>query len=397
MTKMRVQLQRYTQVALTLLSVCVLSCRDEYLRSTEACEYTPSQETLDHPKAERFRMLIEEYTKAGLPGIVLLINDAEGTWVGSSGKADIAKGIDMKPCHISKAASITKMFVAVAAFKLVEEGKLSLDEKAAALLPHEVADRITNVREVTLRQLLNHTTGIYDIIDDDAFYLAVLNDPTRKRSLSELAEFVYDKPAVFAPGTKAAYSNTNTLLVSMMIEKATGKEHHVVIRERIITPLNLNDTFYNDFVTLPTNTAQGYYDLYQNNTIVNLSNYNTASGYGGLYSSVFDLRTFIEALLVKKTLLTETSLDEMLVFSPDVENGKQMGAGIFRDFLNLGEENYAYGHRGRDLAFTADLFYFPNHHTTMALLMNYGTDAETDLREVFLELREQVAKAIVHE
>lgn len=85
----------------------------------------------------------------------------------------------------------------------------------------------------------------------------------------------------------------------------------------------------------------------------------------------------------------------MLTFDPQEENGKLLGAGIFKDFLFLGEGNHAFGHRGRDLAFTVDLFYFPAHGSTMALLVNYGTDAETGLREVFLEFREELGKLIV--
>ncbi|MEX2234520.1 MAG: serine hydrolase [Cyclobacteriaceae bacterium] len=370
------------------------SCQPELAAPTKKCSYAVTQETLSHPREKVYQELISRYVKKGLPGIILLIRDAEGTWVGSSGMADIDKAIPMQPCHISKAASITKMFVAVVALQLVEEGLLQLDEKANQWFDAEVVENIANADQVTLRQLLNHTTGIYDIIDDDAFYLSILNDPSQQRTLKELAEFVYGKDPLFSPGQKAAYSNTNTLLVSMIIEKITGRPHEQIIRERIFKRLNLQNTHYLDFQRLPANTAQGYFDLYNDQTIVNLTNYNTASGYGGMYSSVFDLKVFIEALLIHRTLLSQNSLDQMLQFNEEIENGKFLGAGIFKDFVELDENKYAFGHRGRDLAYTADLFWFPNQNTTMVMMLNYGTDAQTELRDVFYSFRRELGEIV---
>jgi D-alanyl-D-alanine carboxypeptidase len=381
-----------------LLIVCsTTSCNKEFIHATSACTASSPPAGSTHPKATAYQQLLDTYTKRGLPGISLLIRDANGIWVGSAGKADIDKDIAMSPCHISKAASITKMFVAVATMQLVEEGKLQLDEKITKWLPSSVTGNIENASATTLRQLLNHRTGIYDIIDDNTFYLGIVNHPTKRASLEELAQYVYGKPALFPVGDSAAYSNTNTLLVSMIVEKVTGKAYQQVVRERIITTLQLSNTHFITEGKLPANTAQGYYDLYNNGTIVNLSNYNTASGYGGMYSNVFDLQRFIEALLVEKTLVSPASLEQMLTFSPNIETGKRIGLGTMKDFLSSGESNFAYGHRGRDLAYTADLFYFPNQQTTIAMLLNYGTDANSALRPLFTEFREKLGELIVNQ
>lgn len=386
----------YMFFPVSLCCLLLIACTEEFIGETQSCSSEPAG-SAEHPKAAAYQQLLDKYIKQGLPGLVLLIRDENGTWAGAAGKADIANDVNMSVCHLSKAASITKMFVAVTALQLVEEGKLSLDEKITTWLPSWLTSKIENAQAVTLRQLLNHSTGIYDVIDDSNFYLDILNHPTKKRSLEEIAEFVYHKPAEFVPGTQAAYSNTNTLIVSMIIEEVTGNPHEEEIRRRILQPLNLNDTYYLDYEKLPSRTAQGYYDLYNNGTIVNLSNYNTASGYGGMYSTVFDLQTFIEALLIEKALLSDEMLAQMLQFDPRVENGKLLGVGIFKDFLDQGEDNYAYGHRGRDLAYTADLFWFPRQNTTMALLLNYGTDAETSLRSAFFAFRSELGQLIVEE
>jgi len=183
----------------------------------------------------------------------------------------------------------------------------------------------------------------------------------------------------------------------MVINKATGKNHGSLVRERIIKPLGLDNTYYywhDDF----DNVAQGYFDLYNNGSILNLTNYNTGSGngYGGLYSNVFDLQTFIEALVRDRTLISEQSLNQMLTFT-QTEEGKfrANGLGIFKDFLERPADQYAIGHRGRDLSYTADMFWFPNQDYTMAYLVNYGTDANSSLRPAFFEFRTEIVDVMM--
>ena len=189
--------------------------------------------------------------------------------------------------------------------------------------------------------------------------------------------------------------------MSVIIEKATGKPHAQVLHEKVLDKLGVQNSYYHWHDALPENRiAQGYFDLYHDGKIENLSNWNTGSGngYGGLYATVWDLYSFIDALYIKKTLLTQASLNEMLVFHPSVENRKNLGVACYRDFIDIGNPNldYAWGHRGRDLAYTADLDYFPEHKATMALMVNYGTDSESPLKTIFVEFRDEVAKLIVN-
>jgi D-alanyl-D-alanine carboxypeptidase len=132
---------------------------------------------------------------------------------------------------------------------------------------------------------------------------------------------------------------------------------------------------------------------------MNLTNWNTGSGngYGGVYSTVWDMYLFIDALYVKKTLLTQESLDEMLVFHHTIESRKQLGVACYKDFIDIGdpEKDYAWGHRGRDLSYSADLDYFPEHNAIMAMIVNYGTDGKSPLKPVFIEMRDKVAEIIV--
>lgn len=382
---------------LILFSIAASSCSKKTIEATQVCN-TPVLPA--HPKAAKFQSVLDHYTQQGLPGIALLVKDSDGTWAGASGMADIAKGVIMQPCHISKVASITKIFMATLAFKLSEEGVLNLDAPVQNYLDASQLKDIANADEVTVRQLLNHTTGIYDVIEDNNFYLDVLNNPPKHRTQEDILKFVRGKDAVFPAGQGPGYSNTNTLLLSMIIDKIGGKPHQQLLHEKVIDPLGLQNTYYYYHDPLPEGKiAQGYYDLYNNGNIENLSSYNTGSGngYTGLYANVFDLLTFIDALLVQKTLVSDNSLQHMLSFNTREEEGSDrlLGQGIMKDFIHRPGNEYAYGHRGRDLAYSADLFYFPVQKQTMVLIVNYGTDGDSRLRPAFYDLRKAIVDVMM--
>jgi len=375
-----------------------LSCQKIDVGHTTSCTYTPGAV---HPHSQEFQAVLDKYVAKGLPGIVALVRDSSGIWAGSAGLADISEGIPMSPCIVSKAASLTKPFVGTLALKLVEEGAFGLDDPLPRWLSGDVLDHVKNARESTVRQLLNHTTGIADVIDDNAFYLSVLNNPARKWEPDELIKFVYDDDPEFAPGQGISYSNTNFLLLAMIIEKATGQDHAQLLHEMVIDPLHLGNTYYYWHDPLPDNTAQGYFDLYNNGTILNVTNYNTGSGngYGGLYSNVYDLQTFIEALVRDKTLLLPQTLAQMQTLTDSVEgSSRRNGLGIIQDFFGRDKpDEWAWGHRGRDLGYTADMDWFPNQDYTMVYFVNYGTDAKSELRQTFYEFRTAFVDALMQQ
>lgn len=342
--------------------------------------------------------MLNTYTKKGLPGISLLVRDKDGLWYGASGKADMEHNIAMQPCQVSKIASVTKIFIGTLTMKLVEDGVLNLDDPLSKWLPAETISKIKNADQCTIRNLLNHSSGIADVISDNAFYLQVLNNPTRHWEPEELLEFVYgDEPLFTNPGDSVDYSNTNLLLDIMIIEKATGRPHEQLLHERILQPLGLSDTYYQPHDPLPAITAQGYYDLYNNGTLVNMSNFNTGSGngYGGMFSNVFDMQRFIEALLRDKTLLTPAGLAEMTrITGDDWGEGEHYGVTIRKEYISDDNAIYCYGHRGRDLAYSADLFYYPVQDVTVALIVNYGTDADSGLRQTFRDFRDELMKTV---
>ena len=386
------------------LMLLFTACSDEQNRPASTdCPLEQDPAYSSSASRESYQRILDQYTRKGLPGAVLLIKDESGFFIGSAGMADIKNKVAMQACHVSKIASVTKLMFAAAILKLSEEGVLSLNDPISKYIPSEKLKKLSNGNQsITVRNLLNHTSGFYDIIEDQNFYLHILNDPERHWTGDELLEFAYNKPPAFSfnPADTVGYSNTNYLLLSMIVESATGIPHANTLRTEIFETVGMNDTYYYWHDPYPASgVAQGYFDLYNNGNLQNLSLWNTGSGngYGGVYSTVWDMYLFMDALFVSKTLLSQASLDEMLVFHPDVESRKLVGTGCFKDFIDLGDTltDYAWGHRGRDLAYSADLYYFPEYQTIMALTVNYGTDGNSSLKPVYNELRDQIARIVM--
>lgn len=386
------------QLLFFLLLFSLIACRKAQVEPTKttgiAVQWNDSSSS--HPKNAAFNALLEKYRKKGLPGISLLVNDQRGTWIGAAGKADISNNINFVTGTVSKVASITKLFMGVLMFKLFEDsvntglGYRSLYKPINTWIPHSITDKIANGNIVTLAQLMNHESGIRDLIEEDAFYLAVLNNPNKKWTQEELLEFIYNKPAVFQPGDTAIYSNTNTILVTLVMQYATGQKHEDLLRQRILQPLGMSNTYYQPHDILPNSVAQGYFDLYNNNTLINVSNIVTGSGngYGGIYSNLFDLLKFADQLFIKKTLLKPSSLALMQTYGKQ-DGSNFYGYGIQKSFLNKGI-NFGIGHKGRDLGYTANLFYFPNKGVMHIFFVNYGTDANSQLRETFYQFQDEL-------
>jgi len=366
--------------------ITTLSCEDANVLPTNNCSYTPDPSFAAHPKSQDYQNILDSYVKKGLPGISALVRDEGGTWVGYSGKADIGKNISFTPCHPSKAASITKFMVGTLTFMLQERGLINIDDKISKYIDGEILSKIENADQVTIKNCLQHTTGFYNISEDSEFYLAVLNNPNKNWNATELLKFMYGKKPNFAPNEGVLYSNSNTIFVAMCLDKVLGYSHARALRSMIWEPLGMNDTYYQSREDLPNTVAQGYYDLYNNGTIVNVSNLITGSGngFGGVYSTVQDLEKFIDAYYFQKSLISEESMATMMTFLPeDDDDTNNLGVGIMQKFKNF-SPHLGLGHSGRDLGYSADLFVFPTRNNRlMIFFVNYGTDGDTFLRETF--------------
>ena len=354
-------------------------------------------------KTSKLQTIINTYVGKGLPGMVILVKKGDLSWQTAAGFSDVEKGVAMETTNQLMIASITKMFVAVVTLRLYEEGKLDIDKSITKFSCGYRFKIIPNAERITIRHLLNHTSGLPDFIKTSRYVTNLLDRPLNIWKKDDLLKFLANTISEFIPGEKGKYSNSNFLLLSVILDEEFKDpiNHAFLIQRDIIDPLLLDDTQYIDRRTPPKNLAQGYADLYSNNHLINLTHLNiggSGNGFSGMFSTVDDLSKFLDALLIKKTLLKESSLQQMLNFIQDSEEkAVAFGLGIWKDFQDIGANNFAYGHRGREAAYTADLFWFPNHDIMYVLMMNCGIGTDSSFKELFLEFRKELVNELLKE
>ena len=343
--------------------------------------------TNNHPNAAKYQRIADKFLAAGAVGVSINIKSPEGTWSVAKGKADLATDADLTPCHSLRMGSISKIFASVMILKLQEQGKLNINDKAADYLPAEYVKNIANLDKATIRDLLQHTSGVPEYLGINQM-LKIGNLSVVKRSAAESIKTVYGKKAQFEVGKSWSYANSNYLLIALIIENVTKKPAYEAITEQIIKPLNLTNTYAS--TTLPANMSRGFYDSFNNgimrdNTLID----NNAVGGqdmldGGLISNPSDLSTFIEALKTGKVISAQ-SLAEMEapanVPVPDLPEEfsyiKNYGLGLF--LLEFDGEK-AIGHAGNVQSFNCLSYYFPEKKLAISIMLNsYSKKLQTAL------------------
>ncbi len=331
-----------------------------------------------HPHAYRYQKIVDEFLDAGSPGVSVTVISPEGTWISSGGKADLGNNVGLSPCHTLRVGSITKVFTAAAIMRLQDKGVLNVKDKINKYIPGRITKEIENANLVTIEQLLNHHSGIKDYLGIGSI-LDILNYSVKKRSAEENLKIIYGKKADFAPGKGMQYSNSNYLLLGMIMKYATGKSAYQVMKDEIFDPLNLNNTYPGN--EIPSDLSRGYYDVYDNGFVQDLTEIdNNAIGGedmldGGVISNSYDVAVFLNALL-KGELVTKASLNQMQEFLPitqdmgDMDFIKDYGFGLMRLETPSGK---AIGHYGNVYCFNALVCHFPEQDVTISVLQNGGS------------------------
>jgi D-alanyl-D-alanine carboxypeptidase len=305
------------------------------------------------------QQLVDGVVEAGAPGAVALVRAGQGTWQGASGLGDLGAKRRAWAGDRFRIGSVTKSFVATVVLQLVAEGSLGLDDRLQQWLPGAVPDS----QHITIRQLLNHTSGLSDYTDDLLGPLRV--KPTRQAYQQMAARRFTPRALVamaarhrplFPPGTRFSYSNTNYILLGLVVERVTGDRLAGQLHRRILAPLGLADTELPgsqwrlhgrhlhgyappNRAWLPSDGPAGLVDVTQ-------SNPSWVWAAGAMISSAADLAHFYQALLggrlLGPELLTamQTTADASAVFGP----GAGYGLGLIR--LPLGCGGQVWGHGG---------------------------------------------------
>ncbi|MEV4558220.1 serine hydrolase domain-containing protein [Kitasatospora sp. NPDC049285] len=291
----------------------------------------------------------------GVTGVQARLVSADGRdLTATSGVADLTSGQPVSADGYFRVASVTKAFVATVVLQLTGEGKLSLDDPVERWLPGVVSGNGNDGRKITVRHLLQHTSGIHDDYPDytsaDDFQEHRYDTSTPEQTVARAMRHHPD----FRPGKHWRYSNTGYVLLGMIIEKVTGSPWHQDVADRIVRPLGLDHTFRpGTSPTLPQPHAETYQRFAPDGPLVDVTEqvgFGT-NGEAGLVSTTADLDLFFRALLGGR-LLPPAQLRQMTRTVPVGEEfeplmpGARDGLGLFSRPLSCG--GVYWGHEGGD-------------------------------------------------
>ncbi|MGI5324785.1 serine hydrolase domain-containing protein [Actinomadura nitritigenes] len=296
-------------------------------------------------------MLHRLTTDDGAPGALLEVRDRNGRTVLTSGVGDVRSGTPVPSDSAFRIGSVTKPFVATVVLQLVGEGRVALDAPVERYLPGVIRGHGNDGRRITVRQLLQHTSGLPDYLD----YVTpqdILKDPLAHHDLRDMVDVAIAHRRVFKPGADWKYSNTNYLVAGLLIESVTGHPYGDEIRRRIIEPLGLNATSAPvDDPSIPGPHPRGYVRPGEGAPLMDVTEINpsVAGPGGGMISNASDLGRFLGALLDGR-LLRPAELREMMRTRPTGNtDGRAYGLGLESRPLPCG--GLYWGHTGDMLGF----------------------------------------------
>ncbi|MFI6375011.1 serine hydrolase domain-containing protein [Streptomyces sp. NPDC050546] len=336
------------------------------------------------------RQAVRKAVADGVPGVTVTVRRGHGTWAATAGVGNLKTGKPRSTADHYRVASITKTFVATVVLQLEAEGKLSLDDTVEKWLPGLVRGNGHDGRKVTLRQLLNHTSRIYDYLDDTGFQQKYMTaDGFMKHRFDEatpeelLAFAMANKPYPTSDESDEPfnYSNTNYILAARVIEKATGSDDYGdEIERRIIAPLKLASTSVpTTRVTLPRPSSRAYSKLARTaegpTYDVTELNPRLAYGSGQMVSSSADLNRFYSALL-RGRLLPPEQLKKMKTTVPSSRDTSRYGLGLVDRELSCGV--HVWGHDGGISGSNSDAVTTDDGRHSLAVNFNGDWSGSTD-------------------
>lgn len=346
---------------------------------------------LDAALTGELQVLLDTFVDDGfVPGVVLSVSlPGYAPWSGASGFADRAQGRAMAPDTPVRIASVSKMFTAVVVLQLVEEGRLTLDEPLATWLP----DSVPSGERITVRQLLQHSTGLYDYLEDRILIGEMQRDTSYVWQPQELVDYA----SRFPQGAVGRwdYSSTNYVVLGMLVERVTGQPLAQQVRQRIFEPLGMRHAAFLPQEPVPLMLAHGY--SYEND--LTSSSMSFAFATANLAMTTSDLEHFGRALFSEELLKAETR--ELMLGQFVSGRGQygmpalEYGLGVMRNRLLLGSAANgdprpasAYlvlGHIGGYGGFRSVLWYAPDSGAVIAIGLNQAQTDPNDLAAVVLD------------
>ncbi|MGG0759833.1 serine hydrolase domain-containing protein [Bacillus paramycoides] len=377
-----------TRSQIIFASLALLTAGSSLLYTTPTsivkAEPTENVSSSSHTSTQRDRNSVKQAMRdtlhLGFPGILVKTSEGGKTWGYAAGIADLRTKKPMKTDFRFRIGSVTKTFTATVLLQLAGENRLNLDDSIEKWLPGVIQGNGYDGKQITIRQVLNHTSGIANYIQSKDFDIM---DTKKTYTAEELVKMGLSLPPDFAPGKGWSYSNTGYVLLGILIEKVTGNSYAEEIENRIIEPLELSNTFLpgNSSVIPGTNHARGYVQPDGASELKDVTYYNPSMGSsaGDMISTADDLNKFFSYLLSGK-LLKEQQLKQMLTTVPTgrAELGGY-GLGIYETKLPNGVS--IWGHSGGIPGFSTFAGGTPGGKHTLAV--NFNSSGKADNPDPF--------------
>jgi len=304
----------------------------------------------------------------GLSAAVILPNGL--TWTGAAGIS--YEGEKMTPEHMFSVGSIGKTYTAAVALQMCGEGKFSLDDQIHQYLP--VYENVDST--ITIRQLMNQTSGLADFADNPRYWNDIFGGPSRVWGLHEmLRDFILEPD--YAPGEGWNYATTNYVLLRKMIQDISGSTMPEIYNKRIFSKFNLANTWATQDSTLPAKAVHSWLDLDNDGVYDEFTSWDRTAFVSSIGSEVWatsaDLAAWTDLLVNEKSVIPDEFEDDMFDFhSPCPGEGFISGYGLaivdFNTDMTMGIR--AWGHAGNALGFGAVTVYMPDYDVTVAILDN---------------------------
>jgi D-alanyl-D-alanine carboxypeptidase len=346
---------------------------------------------LDHAARRRLQATLDRVRRGqGAPGAAAaVVVPGAGVWVGVSGLADLRTRAPVRAGTLFAAGSVTKVFVAALVLKLAEDGVLGLDDRLSRWVP-----AFPGGGRITLRRLLNHTSGLADYVTDGRFLAAQRRRGVGARwTPQQLLRYVPEPLA--KPGERWIYANTNFLLLGLAVERATGSTVGRELHRRLLPRSAFSQLVFQTEDRPRGSVAAGSYQADadpalestpDNPYVPSTADATSAWASGNLLAGAGDLARAGDALF-RGNVLGDRSRRRMTRWVEAIFQPPEYGLGLARDRL-AGEE--VWGHSGDITGFHADLWHVPQHGVTVAALVN--AQADPDSRD-----RREIAEALIAE
>jgi D-alanyl-D-alanine carboxypeptidase len=354
--------------AAVALLIWVSACGGGSTPSESSALATPGTATaeaardIDAGIAQRLDAAIDQaMTAASIPGAIIGLWGREGRYIRAVGVADKATGAPVKADFYSRIGSMTKTFTVTAILQLAEQGKLGLDDPIGKYI-----DGVPQGDKITLRQLARMRSGLENYAKTPEFQQALVADPHRNFTPQELLGYAFAAPMPFPPGEAYEYSNTNTVLLGLVVEKLSRQSLSDYIKDHILTPLGMDHTSLPTTNAFPEPHAQGYTSATADGAETTATDWNPSWGWaaGAMISTLDDMHIWAPALATGKLLspaMQEQRLQTLGI--PGQPPGDGYGLGIF----NLGGW---IGHNGSVPGYEAVTVYLPEKRIALVILIN---------------------------